>query len=193
MAAEIRLLGRTYLNFSPRPTGNYTTRQMSAAAAYTMFSHAEFESYLEGWAREIVDFAEGQRHAGRVTRPLAHLCTFHKGRGELAEVPSVDVWSEQFVSAIRQHRDIITKNHGIKETNVCKLLAPVGFDLRRIDRVLLGDLDAFGTLRGDHAHQSHKMQRGIAFDPFDRKAKAESLVGLLANLDQELLDYRSSF
>jgi hypothetical protein len=193
MANEIRVLGRTYLNFSPRPAGDYTTRQMSAAAAYTMFSHAEFESYLEGWALEIVDFAETQRHAGKVTRPLAHLCTFHKGRAELTEIPPLDVWSEQFVLAIRQHRDIINKNHGIKEKNVCRLLAPIGFDLRRIDPVLIGDLDAFGTLRGNHAHQSHKMQRGIAFDPFDRKIKAESLVGALANLDNELLNYRSSF
>ena len=115
MSVEIRRLGRTYLNFRRRPAGNYTGRQMSAAAAYTMFSHAEFENYLEGWVIEIVNFAEVERNAGRVTRPLAHLCTFHKGTGEVTKIPQGDIWSEQFVQAIKQHREIINKNHGIKE------------------------------------------------------------------------------
>ena len=193
MSVEIRRLGRTYLNFRRRPAGNYTRRQMSAAAAYTMFSHAEFENYLEGWVIEIVNFAEVERNAGRVTRPLAHLCTFHKGTGEVTKIPQGDIWSEQFVQAIKQHREIINKNHGIKEKNVCKLFAPIGFDVRRIDPILIADLDAFGTLRGDHAHRSHQMQVGITFDPFDRQAKAVSVVASLANFDNELLNYRASF
>ena len=75
---------------------------------------------------------------------------------------------------------------------MCSLLAPVGFDIRKIDTVLLGDLSAFGTLRGDHAHQSHRLQIGNSFDPFDRKAKAESLLTLLADLDNELTAYLGS-
>jgi hypothetical protein len=157
-----------------------------------MFCHAEFECYLEGWASEITDFAESRRNAGVITRPLAHLCTFHPGRKELQEVPSKDIWSEQFISAILQHRGIIKKNHGIKEKNICALLAPLGVDLRKIDSVLLADLDAFGKIRGDHAHQSHKMQVGMNFDPFDRQTKANALVSLLAGLDKELIGYRAS-
>jgi hypothetical protein len=192
MSDEVRLLGRFYLNFKPRPAGNYTRGQMSAAAAYTMFCHAEFECYLEGWATTITDFAESKCRAGLITRPLAHLCTFHPGRNELLEVPKKDIWSEQFMGAIVQHRRIIKKNHGIKEKNICALLAPIGLDIRLIDEVLLGDLDAFGTIRGDYARQSHKMQTGMNFDPFDRQTKANSLVSLLAGLDKELVKYQAS-
>lgn len=192
MSAEIRLLGKTYLNFKARPFGNYTRRQMSAAAAYTIFCHAEFESFLEGWAFAITEFADVNWKAKRSTRPLTHLCTFHEGRKELSSVPPKDIWSEMINKAIKQHRGIISQNNGIKENNVCKLFAPVGFDVRKIDTVLLGDLSAFGAIRGDHAHQSHRLQIGKTFDPFDRQAKAEALLTLLADLDIELNTYLAS-
>jgi hypothetical protein len=193
MSAEVRRLGKTYLNFGARPAGNYTRRQLSAAAAYTMFCHAEFESYLEGWSSQLTDFADANWKAGRVTRPLAHLCTFHEGRNELSSVPGKDIWSEQFTLAILKHRDIINRNNGIKEKNICALLAPVGFDVRKIDPVLIGDLSAFGAIRGGHAHQSHRTQMGMTFDPFDRRAKVTLLVNAMVDLDNELILYQASF
>jgi hypothetical protein len=189
MNAEIRLLGKTYLNFGARPFGNYTRRQMSAAAAYTIFCHAEFESFLEGWAVTFTDFADSNWKAKQATRPLTHLCTFHEGRKELSSVPSKDVWNEMVDKAIRQHRAVISQNNGIKESNVCKLLGPIGFDVTKIDTVLLADLSAFGTVRGDHAHQSHRLQIGKIFDPFDRQSKANALLTLLEDLDNELTSY----
>ncbi len=192
MSAEVRLLGKTYLKFSARPSGNYTRRQMSAAAAYTIFCHAEFESFLEGWALTITDFADKNWKTKRSTRPLTHLCTFHEGRKELSSVPPKDVWSEVIAKVINQHRYVIGQNHGIKESNICKLFSPIGFDVRKIDTVLLGDLTAFGVIRGDHAHQSHRLQIGKTFDPFDRQKKAEDLLTLLAALDVELSSYLAS-
>lgn len=192
LRTEIRLLGKTYFNFKPRPLGNYTRRQMSAAGAYTIFCHAEFENYLEGWATNITDFAEANWKEKRATRPLVHLCTFHQGRGPLSSVPTIDVWTEAVILAIRQHQNVISGNNGIKEANLCKLLSPLGFDTRSIDQILLGDLSAFGSMRGDHAHQSHRKTTTNAFDPFDRKLKAEGLLTLLEDLDTELSLYLKS-
>jgi hypothetical protein len=189
MHAEIRALGKTYLTFKARPLGNYTRRQLSAAAAYTLFCHAEFENFLEGWANEFTDHAGRNWAAGRPTRPLTHLLTFHEGRSEISEVPKKDVWNEPIVLAIKKHQKVISGNNGIKENNVCKLFAPIGFDVRNIDSILLGDLSAFGAIRGDHAHKSHRIQVSNMFDPFDRQSKVHNLITLLSTFDMELIAY----
>jgi hypothetical protein len=102
------------------------------------------------------------------------------------------MWGELVVSAIRKHQDLIRRNHGVKEANVCKLLAPVGFDVRRIDPILLADLDAFSTMRGGHAHRTHSEQLTTILDPFDRKAKAEALLQLISVLDADLVAFERS-
>jgi hypothetical protein len=186
---EIKLLGKTYLNFKQRIAGDYTIRQMSMASSYTVFCHAEIETYLEDWASFFVDIALAEWKNKRVTRPLVHLCTFHEGRGDLTGVPKTDVWSELVFQSIRRHKSTVAANNGIKEQNVCRLFAPVGFDVRDIDPILLADLTAFGSIRGDHAHKGRAEQFGAGFDPFDRKAKAERLLTLLEPLDNQLCAY----
>lgn len=192
LRSELTRLGRTYLNYKARPLGNYTRRQLSAAAAYTIFAHAEFETFFEDWALRLNTYAETRWVAGQATKPLVHLCAFFDGGGAPSSVPAKDVWNEPVRRSLQQHRAAIQGNHGIKEENVCRLLAPVGFDTRTIDAVLLGDLSAFGTLRGAHAHQSHRLQLGTAFDPFGRKAKAEGLLASIVALDRQLVAYLAS-
>jgi len=166
--------------------GNYTRRQLSAAAAFTIFCHAEIENYLESWSSALVDKAEQNWKSGKTTRILVHLCTFHKGRENVSNVPANDIWSEPVLESIRKHRGVITSNKGIKEANVCNLFVPLGFDVRQIDVILLGDLTAFGAIRGDYAHQSHSVHIGTHVDPFEKKAKADKLVALLEELDRDL-------
>lgn len=192
LSAGLLRLEKTFLPFQPRPAGNYTSRQLSMAAAYTMFCHAEFETYLEEWARIFVDHADREWQNRRASRPLVHLCTFHEGRNALNNVPSKDVWNEVVFKAIAKHRGIISANHGIKEANFCELLSPVGFDTTNVDSILLGDLTAFGTLRGYHAHNSHRAMAGTTFDPFDRKAKVQGIHSLLSVLDTQLAAFLSA-
>ncbi|MCB5423813.1 hypothetical protein H0274_00970 [Altererythrobacter sp. CC-YST694] len=182
-------LERAFLNFSPRPSGNYTERQLTMAAAYTVFCHAEIESYLEGWASTFVDLADTSWKSRRATQPLVHICTFHEGRAALTSVPKKDVWNEVVGKALAKQRGVISRNHGIKETNFCELLSPVGFNTTNVDSVLLADLTAFGTLRGDHAHNSHRALIGTTFDPFDRRKKVLGLSALLLVLDSQLEAY----
>lgn len=187
--SDLNRLERTFLPFKIRPLGNYTPRQLSMAAAYTVFCHAEFEIFLEEWARAFVDLADSQWKIGRATRPLVHLCTFHEGRNALSTVPTKDIWNEVVWKAIAKHRGVIGGNHGIKESNFCDLLSPVGFDTTTVDNILLADLTAFGTLRGHHAHNSYKSIVGITFDPFDRRKKVNGLLALLLILDNQLSAY----
>jgi hypothetical protein len=189
LSLGLKRLEKTFLNFKSRPAGNYTPRQLSMAAAYTVFCHAEFETFIEGWARAFVDFADTSWKVKRATRPLVHICTFHEGRGSLQIVPTKDVWNEVVGKAIAKHRGIIGANHGIKEQNFCELLSPIGFDTTSVDSVLLGDLTAFGALRGHHAHNSYRAIIGTTFDPFDRRTKVQGIHTLLLALDDQLSAY----
>lgn len=189
LAKGLRRLDITFLKFKSRPAGNYTPRQLSMAAAYTMFCHAEIEIFLESWATKFVDLAQSQWVLRKASRPLVHLCTFHEGRNGLNSVPSKDIWNDLVQRSIIKQKSVISGNHGIKESNLCELLSPVGFDTRSIDSVLLADLSAFGSLRGHHAHNSHKAQVGMTFDPFDRRAKVLGLETLLGVLDAQFETY----
>lgn len=187
LATETALIARTYLNFAVRPLGNYTSRQLSAGAAYTLFCHAEIETFFETWAKTLLDLALTRWGAGTVSRPLLHVCTFHGGRNELSSVPSKDIWSELVVNSIRKQQAIVSNNNGIREANICRLLAPLGFDVRKLDGLLLNDLAAFSTIRGGHAHLTHSAQLLTVLDPFDRKKKVDSLIQLLEVLDTDLM------
>lgn len=189
MSSGFKRLDKTFLSFSPRHAGDYTVRQLSMAAAYTIFCHGEIEAYMEGWATAFTDLAETSWRAKKATRPLVHLCTFHEGRKTPQSVPAKDIWNEVVFRAIAKQRGVIANNHGIKEQNICELLSPLGFDLTAVDGILLNDLSAFGTLRGQHAHSSHKAQIGTTFDPFDRRSKVRGLETLMLNFDNLLSSY----
>ena len=186
LVKNVARLDQAFLSFKSRPMGNYTPRQLTMAAAYTVFCHAEIETFLETWAKEFVDFADAQWKNGKATRILVHLCTFHEGRSNLNSVPAKDIWNEVIWKVFNKHRAVIRGNHGIKESNFCELFSPIGLNTTLVDNVLLNDLTAFGTLRGDHAHNSHIATIGTTFDPFDRKNKVQGILNLLSVLDGQL-------
>lgn len=185
----LKRIEKTFLPFQARPAGNYTKRQITMAAAYTVFCHGEFENFLEKWAKEFVDLADSKWHSSLATRPLVHLCTFHEGRNSPSSVPATDIWNEVVYRAIAKHRGVINGNHGIKEKNFCELLSPIGFDTTTVDNILLADLTAFGALRGQYAHSSHTALVGTIFDPFDRRTKVQGILALLLVLDGQLEAY----
>ncbi|WP_298808760.1 hypothetical protein [uncultured Sphingomonas sp.] len=185
----VQRIEQTFLKFKQKSAGNYTDRQLTMAAAYTLLCHSQIETFLEAWTKQFVDHAETEWKANRATRTMVHICTFHEGRKNMSNPPNDDKWNEEVFKALAKHKSVITGNHGIKEANVCELLSPVGFDTRTIDPILLGDLTAFGRLRGDHAHKSYHVQVQMTFDPFDRRAKVQGLLTLLNALDGQLAAY----
>ena len=189
---ELPRLAAIYLDFSPRLNGAYTVTELSKASAYTLFCHAEFEIFVEGWATRILVRAKERWISGKATRPTVILSAMRSGRESIQTVPSKDIWSEMAMSSIQHHENVIRSNHGIREENICSLLGPLGVDLRNIDPILFGDMTAFGKIRGDHAHQAHKTQTKNLFDPFDRRSKALKIAGLLNDLDTALQSYLKS-
>lgn len=192
MEAQIKKLGKHYLNFKPRPLGDYTDRQLSSGAAFTVFAHAEFESFVESWAGAILSRCEDRWNQGEIDRSLAYLLFFREKGSAPGQIPKTDVWSAPCRLAIRAHEDVIDKNNGVKESHLCNMFAPMGFDVRKFSEIMLGDLTAFSKMRGDHAHQSYKQHIGQQFDPFDRQVKARKIVVLLKDFDDEMIFYFSN-
>jgi hypothetical protein len=198
-SSRYRALGRTlerlrkhHLGFARRLAGGYTERQLSQAAAYTVFAHGEFEHFLEDWASEIVDAIAVKGFGPGFSPMLAHLMAYRPSLTVALQIPANNAWKTTAGSAINVHRTAIRNNHGISERYVCALLIPLGVDVISIDPILISDLNAFAKIRGDHAHQSLRVHLGQQFDPFDRLTKVNNIYSLLQPFDEDLQKHLNS-
>ena len=136
VSSRYRALGRSlerlrkhHLEFARRLAGGYTERQLSQAAAYTVFAHAEFEQFLEDWALEILDAIAGRRFGAGFSPMLAHLLAYRPAITVPSQIPPNNAWQTEAGAAISAHRVAIRNNHGISERYVCSLLIPLGVDV----------------------------------------------------------------
>jgi hypothetical protein len=183
---------RNHLGFSPRLNGDYTNRELSEGAAYTVFAHGEFEAFLEDWATDILNRIVSRGFGTAASPRMAHLAGCASSFAVPGGIPGGDGWPTFFGQAAAAHRNAIRGNHGIAERHICRLLIPLGFDVTLIDSILISDLSSFASIRGDHAHLSVRSHLGQRFDPFDRMAKAEAIKILLGTLDLQLKTHLAS-
>ena len=83
---------------------------------------------------------------------------------------------------------MLTKNHGVREDNILKILLPRGLRPANIDANWLSTIDAFGVARGETAHQSIHTQQQI-----DPKSEFQTVTYLRNELNQidEMLGQRT--
>jgi hypothetical protein len=181
------------------PVGQYPNpeRVQAYTRAFLVLSHAEIESYLEGWAKDVARAAEAVWVASaRMTPPLAFLLSAlgeritvpDKMSGKLAfDMPQrlVDVCSKLFQKYYKQIND----NNGVKEKNVLALFCPLGLPTAQLNPTLLPNLDSIGSIRGTHAHNSAKAVVSL-LDPESEYQRVSDLVADLSSLDQWLTAYR---
>jgi hypothetical protein len=180
-------LKKHHLAFASRLAGNYTERQLLQAAAYTVFAHAEFEVFIEEWAAEILNRINTRGHGAGASPMLGHLMAYRAALSQPQQMPTNNNgWQTHFNATIQAHLGVIKNSHGIREINICRILIPLGFDVTLIDNILVNDLDAFASIRGNHAHQSIRTHLGQLFDPFDRETKVQKIYTLLLPVDEAL-------
>ncbi len=85
--------------------------------------------------------------------------------------------------AIRCFKSVIAQNHGIKETNLLKLLLPIGIDSDDLDKVWLLNMDTFGEERGEIAHSS-AIKRKQPPNPADELERVKQIIQELERVDQ---------
>jgi hypothetical protein len=183
-----RETGRLRKQFLPEvfdPLGVYpnSTRVQAHTRAFVVLSHAEVESYLEGWAKEIARASETVwASSSKITKPLAFLLAT---LGERINVPvtlvgpkatdSAQRLTDVFVKLFQKYYKLIKDNNGIKEKNVIALFGPLGISAAALGATLLPNLDSLGAIRGTHAHESAKAVPSV-LDPETEYNRVTALV-----------------
>lgn len=188
--------------FLPDPfnaLGVYSNEALTQAhtRAFVVFVHAEIESFLEEWARDIVSSAESiWKSTDRITTPLIFLVasasdrvSFPDSLGPPAPADPPQRLRTHCGKAIANFYDSIKANHGVKEKNVLSLLSPLGLSAAALSPTLLPNLNSFGIKRGLHAHNSAKVFVN-RLDPQTEFQGVNTILNELQPLDMWLSAYK---
>lgn len=196
---EIATLRRQFLPDPFNQLGLYPDpdKVQAYTRAFLVLSHAELESYLEQWAKEIARAAEDVwTRSQRVATPLAFLlnwCDERLGAPETLGTPGAAVGHRRLDEVIKiafpAYFKRIKDNNGIKEKNVLALFAPLGIAAAAFPPTLLPNLDDLGTRRGTHAHHSGKAVASV-LDPETEFKRLETVLTDLEPFDLWLVNYR---
>jgi hypothetical protein len=137
------------------PTPDY-----DSIAAFRLLAHAELERYFEQKALSAVDKLDNMIKAGKsITHDIAALISLYLWKSKHIFDWSSVTTSRQYFNVNAQNalgfaRDIIKKNNGIKEDSISVLSAIMGYFEDELDNVLISELNQYGKLRGEVAHDS---------------------------------------
>ncbi|HMB84124.1 MAG TPA: HEPN domain-containing protein [Terriglobales bacterium] len=170
-------------------TGPFSNRQHDLARGFRLLAHAEIEAYLEDRSGEVALTAVRQFMADRKPRPVVwSLVSFQLVQEQLTDNHlknhyggTLDRLEDVVTKAHNSYKYMLLHNHGIRETNVLKMLLPIGFARTEIDTTWLSTMDSFGTNRGETAHTSYKPTQLV--DPATEKSTVDEILKGLAVLD----------
>ena len=195
---QIEILRRQFLPASFDPLGRYDEedRVQAHTRAFLVLSHAEVETFIEDWAKDIARKAETVWNSSqKTTEPLAIMMA-HLGTAltisETYQKPAEDSrsrYSDACTKVIKSFYERIKKNNGVKEKNFLTLFAPLGVPAVATGLTLLPNLNTFGANRGDHAHHA---ARAVAnpLDPETEYKFVKQVLNDLDVLDKWLVGYR---
>jgi len=196
LTKELNRLRKQFLPRKFSEINEYSERQLALTFAYRVFAHAEIESYLEDRVWHTVLTAknswDNQGKAGRVL-----LCVIAFSGQEMENPPdtitplkgnknvSLDKLkiTKKIDIVIRCFKSVIDQNHGIKETNLLKLLLPIGIDSDDLDKVWLANMNTFGEERGEIAHSS-AIKTKKPPNPADELERVKQIIQELEKVDQ---------
>jgi hypothetical protein len=181
------------------PTGQYSDKEQDCARGYRLLAHAEIESYLEDISRETVTEAirlwKKERKPSRTL--ISFLASYHSSwnvndqisNEEIIQIAKSRINAKESIDKVivlaqKQYLQRLKDNHGIKENNLFTLIVPAGVDVSELDSTWLTDLNNFGGLRGNVAHNS-KLATG-EINPKDELSSINSLLLGLKQLDKKM-------
>ena len=197
---QIDNLRKQFLPNPFNPLGQYPNgrRVQAYTRAFLVLSHAEIETYLEDWAKDLARASEKAWTSPRkrVTMPMAFLLTSVAKRIEIPRTLSGPgskdcprQLAEVSVKLFQEFYRRVNDNNGIKERNVLTLFGPLGVPASALGSTLLPNLDNFGALRGIHAHHSAKAVPSV-LDPDVEYRRVTALVDEIGPLDEWLVLYK---
>ena len=180
------------------PLGEYADADQvqDFSRAFLVLSHAEVESYIEGWGKDIASAAEKVwKRSSRVALPLAFLLA---SIGE--RIKSVETLGAGGRDSPQRLQVLVTKvfqtyykrikdNNGIKEKNVLRLFDPLGVPAAAYASTLLPALESLGSRRGEHAHSSVAAVQST-LDPETELKRVEGVIADFGQFDTWLADHK---
>jgi hypothetical protein len=171
---DVELLRRQFLPDPFDLLGVYPNQERVHAntRAFLVLSHAELESYLEEWARELARASERiWLTSVRVTMPLAFLLSWSTERLGIPEklgTPAGAIGRQKLAQIVtklfQSYYKRVNDNNGVKEKNVLALFAPLGLAPSAFTAALMPNLDELGSIRGTYAHGARKAVTSV-LDP----------------------------
>ncbi len=139
--------------------------------SFRLLAHSEVQSFVEGVAENLLAVTHRLLASrGKLTHAGHHLLVYskilsltdrrhsrdsnyppfrpHQATAEVLRDPAI------LGKAVREHRRRISENNGVKASNLRRLLMPLGFRDYSFRPGLLDLLDAFGSARGQVAHNT---------------------------------------
>jgi RiboL-PSP-HEPN len=176
------------LSFLPPPPQSKTSfspKELDLTSSYIVLVHAEIESFCEDLVKEKVTKAIGEFTRKKRVTPILRRMIVHY------VVKSGKSWSDvrnptpaTVHSASQSHRETVSKNNGVKQSNLEKLLFPLGLTELASDATWLAQMDSFGTNRGSRAHRSTRALNPP--DPATELANVNQMLEGLLKLDRML-------
>jgi hypothetical protein len=176
----------------------FTDLQEDQARAYRLLIHAEIENYLETCVANIVNkHLSNWKKSKSFSKTLFCLIVKYNKSIFLIKNASYKATKDIITSsvliqqtilddliqkAVNAHIDTVRKNNnGIKEKNLISILEPIGIALINLDPIWLGDMNTFGSLRGNVAHKAKAVAGRI--NPKDELSRVVSLMNGIKKLD----------
>lgn len=172
--------------------GDYDAKTLDMVKGYMLLVHSEIEYYFESICHKFVDLQVAKFR----TNLEPNLCSmallayskldWNISAGE-EQIPSIqssrlDDTLKRIISKMaKEYNAVINGNHGVKEKNLVKMIAPTG-TLHLFPNIDLANFDTLGANRGRLAHVSNR-HINIQIDP-----RAQ-----LNNLDNNILPSLESF
>jgi len=180
---RIRQIGRLLPLTSP--TGAYTDVEYDQTRAFQLLSHAEIEAYLEDSAKDVANFTvSGWINDGEPRSCVAHLL-LHETHEELPNQWTSLSIQDRVTKARDRYLTSLTRNNGIKERNVLRILLPLGVHEGDLSATWLANMNSFGTARGMTAHSAKNVQTPP--DPVAERQRVAQLIRDLGRVDSLLM------
>lgn len=178
---DVWALRMKYLPARFSPTGNYSPDQYTDTASFILAAHAGMESYIEQLAQDKISLLDRAIKAGKRPRAATVLLSSSFNQKQPAcpanvlEIGDTSYREERLLDALNKVRIRAEANNGIRTKHVLPIFIPLGVDETKVDTNLLNDLDQFGKLRGDVAHNAQWNWPALP-DPRDARNRAVSIV-----------------
>lgn len=168
---------RAILRRVPR-TGSQTTLDHLKVQSYVLLVHSALEVYLESLGRDCALAARNMiKNDGNVCMSLLGLVSAklirdvpEKSKSKLKSdvVANIEAFSTE---AMNEYHALISGNNGIKRRDQKKLMYPIGIDPEAIDIATMNNLDAFGEIRGNIAHQFSAIRNELTRGDVESKVR----------------------